>query len=70
MLHVSKEILVAGELPESKAPQGESREAPAEPTQGEVWRPSPVAKSYPQQTLAIAQGVLVGNPMWQAAEIA
>lgn len=71
MLQINKEILAAGEPLESRAPRGESREALAEPSQGEVWRPSPVAKSDPQQTLAEEpKGELVGNPMRQAAELA
>ena len=36
------------EFLESKAPQRESGEAPAMPSQGEVWQPTPVAKSDPK----------------------
>ena len=52
MLQIIKEILAAGEPPESRAPRGESREALAMPSQGEVLATNPVAKSNPQQTLA------------------
>ena len=68
MLQMNR-IPAAGEPLESKAPQRESEEALAEPSQGTICRPTPVARSNPQQTLAEAQGVLVGNPMRQAALI-
>jgi hypothetical protein len=66
MLQINTEFLVAREPLGSEAPRCESSEALAEPSQGQVCRPSPVARRYPQQTLAADQGELVGNPMWQA----
>lgn len=55
MLQINYEFL------ESEAPQGESQEALAKPSQGEVWRPSPVAKSNPE----LRPRRVRSTPMWQ-----
>jgi hypothetical protein len=61
MLLINKEFL------ESKAPQRESDEAPAMPSQGEAWQPNPVAKSGPSSR---PESRVRSTPVWQAAELA
>jgi hypothetical protein len=52
---------------ECKAPQRESDEAPAWPSQGEVWSPNPVAQSNPSSRPASR---VRSTPMWQAVLLA
>lgn len=61
MLQINDEFL------ESKTPQRESDEASAMPSQGEVWRPTPAAKSNPNSRPASR---VRSTPVWQAALLA
>ena len=61
MLQINEEFL------ESKTPQGESHEASAMPSQGEVWRPTPAAESNPSSR---PESPARSTPMWQAALLA
>ena len=56
-------LLINNEFLESKAPQRESDEAPAMPSQGEAWQPNPVAKSDSSSRPASR---VRSTPMWQA----
>jgi hypothetical protein len=61
MLQINSEFL------ECKAPQRESGEAPAKPSQGLFAKPDPAAWINLQtRTPAADQGESVGNPTWQA----
>ena len=60
-------LLVNEEFLESKAPQRESDEAPAMPSQGEAWQPNPVAKRNPSSR---PESRVRSTPMWQAALLA
>ena len=61
MLQINYEFL------ESKAPQRECDEAPAMPSQGEVWRPTPAAMNAPSWR---PESRARSTPMWQAALLA
>jgi hypothetical protein len=61
MLQINEEFL------KSKAPQRESDEAPAKPSQGRVAKPDPVAWSNPSSRPASR---VRSTPMWQGALLA